>query len=152
MLTISEGQLQQVHRILERAYPREGCGILTGRVLDGMKVVLEVREASNRRDDTQNRYLIDPKIIRDLERELRHEALDILGFFHSHPDVPAVPSDYDRDHAWPWFSYLIVSVQDGQSEDARCWVLREDRARFEEENFIVNDGTGFSPGPNGDNS
>ncbi len=149
MLNITQDQFNQVKHILERAYPTEGCGILTGRVLDGRKVVLEVRAASNQRDDTQNRYLIDPDLIRDLEKELRLESLDILGFFHSHPDVAPVPSDYDRVHAWPWFSYLIVCVQEGQSEEARSWVLNEDRSRFGEETLIITDGASLAPGSNG---
>ncbi len=149
MLNISQDQFEQVKRILERAYPMEGCGILTGRVLDGRKVVLEIRAATNQRVDTQDRYLIDPALIRDLEKELRLESLDMLGFFHSHPDVAAVPSDYDRVHAWPWFSYLIVSVQEGQSEEARSWVLSDDRSSFGEEAVIITDGSSLDPGSNG---
>ena len=152
MLNISEDQFEQVTRVLERAYPREGCGILTGRVLDGSKVVLQIRAADNQRDNTQNRYLIDPKVIRDLEKELRLESHDILGFFHSHPDVAAVPSDYDRNHAWPWFSYLIVSVQGGQSEEARSWVLQEDRLGFDEERLVITHSDSLAPGSNGDYS
>ena len=152
MLNISEDQFDQVTRILERAYPQEGCGVLTGSVLDGRKVVLQIRAADNQRDDTQNRYLIDPDVIRDLEKELRLESQDILGFFHSHPDVPAVPSDYDRNHAWPWFSYLIVSVQEGQSEEARSWVLQEDRSGFDEERLVITDADSLAPGSNGDYS
>ena len=149
MLNISQDQFEQVKRILEQAYPMEGCGILTGRVLAGRKVVLEIRAAANQREDTQNRYLIDPALIRDLEKELRLESLDILGFFHSHPDVAAVPSDYDRVHAWPWFSYLIVSVQEGQSEEARSWVLNDDRSSFGEEALIITDDASLGPGSNG---
>ena len=152
MLNISEDQFDQVTRILERAYPREGCGVLTGRVLDGRKIVLQIRAADNQRDDTQNRYLIDPEVIRDLEKELRLESQDILGFFHSHPDVEPVPSDYDRSHAWPWFSYLIVSVQGGQSEEARSWVLQEDRSGFDEERLVITDSDSLAPGSNGDYS
>ncbi len=150
MLNISKDQFNQVKRILESTYPREGCGVLTGRVLDGSKIVLQIRAADNQRDDTQNRYLIDPEVIRDLEKELRLESQDILGFFHSHPDVAAVPSDYDRNHAWPWFSYLIVSVQGGQSEEARSWVLHEDRSGFDEERLVITDSDSLAPGPNGD--
>ena len=152
MLNISEDQFDQVKCILERAYPREGCGVLTGRTLDGSKIVLQIRAADNQRDDTRNRYLIDPEVIRDLEKELRLESQDILGFFHSHPDVAAVPSDYDRSHAWPWFSYLIVSVQEGQSEEARCWVLNDDRSGFGEEKLVITDTDSLAPGPNGDYS
>ena len=150
MLNISEDQFDQVKRILERAYPREGCGVLTGRVLDGRKIVLQIRAADNQRDDTRNRYLIDPDVIRDLEKKLRLESQDVLGFFHSHPDVAAVPSDYDRNHAWPWFSYLIVSVQEGESEEARSWVLKEDRSGFGEERLVITPTDSLAPGPNGD--
>ncbi len=152
MLNISEDQFDQVKRILERAYPQEGCGVLTGRVLDGRKIVLQIRAADNQRDDTRNRYLIDPEFIRELEKELRLESQDVLGFFHSHPDVAAVPSDYDRDHAWPWLSYLIVSVKEGESEEARSWVLKEDRSGFGEERLVITDTESLAPGPNGDRS
>ena len=150
MLNIAEDQLDQIRQILERAYPREGCGVLTGRVLDGRKVVLQIRAADNQRDDTSNRYLIDPEMIRNLEKELRLESQDILGFFHSHPDVAAIPSDYDRSHAWPWFSYLIVSVKGGRCEEARSWVLSEDRSEFGEERLIITDTDSLAPGSNGD--
>ena len=83
---------------------------------------------------------------------MRLESQDVLGFFHSHPDVAAVPSDYDRNHAWPWFSYLIVSVQEGESEEARSWVLREDRSGFGEERLVITDTDSLAPGPNGDHS
>ena len=139
MLRISTVQFEEVKNILENAYPMEGCGILTGKVLEDRKIVLEIRRATNKREDTQKRYLIDPTVIRDLEKELRLISLDILGFFHSHPDVEAVPSDYDCVHAWPWFSYLIVSVQKGKSEEARSWVLDEDRSSFLEELLVITD-------------
>jgi proteasome lid subunit RPN8/RPN11 len=68
-----------------------------------------------------------------VEKEARTRGLDVMGYYHSHPDHPAMPSNYDRDHAWPWYSYVIVSVQKGLAAEVNSWVLAEDRTRFERE-------------------
>ncbi len=140
MLSISIDQFDQIKQILESAYPSEGCGILTGQDRNGTKVVEEIQGVVNERSETRNRYLIDPKVILDLEKELRGTPSTILGFFHSHPDVDPVPSDYDRDYAWPWLSYLILKVQEGTAEEARSWILQNDRSGFDEEQIVVEGG------------
>ena len=140
MLSLTVDQFEQIKQILEAAYPAEGCGILTGQSGNGTKSVEEIRGVSNQRSETRNRYLIDPQVILRLEKELRAKPSTILGFFHSHPDVAPVPSDYDRDYAWPWLSYLIVGVNQGQVQEARCWVLRNDRSTFDEEQLVVTGG------------
>jgi proteasome lid subunit RPN8/RPN11 len=103
--------------------------------MDGdVKVVQEVRRAPNAREDSpQNRYLIPPEAFRQVDREARQAGLDILGFYHSHPDVPARPSQFDRDNAWPWYSYLIVSVRAGAAAELNGWVVEEDESPFEVE-------------------
>ena len=113
---------------------------MTGQSRNGAKVVEEIQGVVNERSGTHNRYLIDPKVILNLERELRGTPSTILGFFHSHPDVAPVPSDYDRDYAWPWLSYLILKVDEGKAEEARSWVLQNDRSGFDEEQFVVRGG------------
>lgn len=134
MLRLSPEQLEQIQRIAEQAYPHECCGILVGRASEDNRTVGRLVAAENRRTDSPaNRYLIDPELIRDMEKQLRSSGEEIVGFFHSHPDVPARPSSYDRDHAWPWYSYLIVSVKGGKAGEAASWRLREDRSGFEGE-------------------
>lgn len=125
---------EQVHAHLVRAYPEEGCGVLVGRDEGTWRVVERVVVFENQRTDSRrNRYLITPEQLLVVEREARQEGLDVVGFFHSHPDHPAFPSAFDLEHAWPYYSYLIVSVADGRVGEARAWRLAADRARFEPE-------------------
>ncbi|MBI4446424.1 MAG: M67 family metallopeptidase [Acidobacteria bacterium] len=138
MLRLSSHQLQEICEIAERAYPHECCGILVGSRQDPAKVVERLVPAENQRKDSlANRYLIAPEFTRSIEKKLAGSGLEILGFFHSHPDVPARPSEFDRDHAWPWYSYLIVSVQKRKASETYCWQLKEDRSAFESEQMEV---------------
>ncbi len=117
----------------ERAYPREGCGILLGRISRDARLVVEARPARNALEQaTRDRYLIEPEEVLGAEREARSAGLAVLGFYHSHPDHPASPSEFDRQHAWPWYVYLIVPVAGGRAGQARAWLLRDDRAGFVE--------------------
>ena len=125
---------EQVHAHLCRAYPEEGCGVLVGRDEGALRIVERVVAFENQREDSRrNRYLISPEHLLVVEREAREEGLDVVGFFHSHPDHPALPSSFDLEHAWPYYSYLIVSVEGGRVVDARSWRLTQDRSRFEPE-------------------
>lgn len=134
MIEMHPEQLEGIRRIAEEAYPHECCGILVGSHLNGKTQVTEWVAAENqRRDSPANRYLISPELVRQVERRFRGTGQEIVGFFHSHPDVPARPSQYDRDHAWPWYTYLIVSVREGRSAEALAWRLKEDRSDFEPE-------------------
>lgn len=72
-----------------------------------------------------------------MEKDARARRLDVLGYYHSHPDHPARPSEYDRNHAWPWYSYVIVSVKRGEPKDTTSWVLSDDRSRFDPEPMEV---------------
>jgi proteasome lid subunit RPN8/RPN11 len=123
----------KIRGLAEGAYPSECCGFLIGRADRDERLVEEVRPAENLRTDSNTRYLISPKSFLLVEKELEEKPRDIMGFFHSHPDVAAIPSEYDRDHAWPWYSYLIVSVRKGKAAEIRCWRLKEDRSDFESE-------------------
>lgn len=131
-LVLSRARLAEVHAALERAYPEEGCGVLLGRG-DGTRQVAEVMAFENTREDSRaNRYLIAPEQVLAAERRAREQALDVVAFFHSHPDHPARPSAFDLEHAWPWYDYVIVSVARGRARATTAWRLREDRAAFEE--------------------
>ena len=90
--------------------------------------------ADNERDDSRhNRYLINPETLLAAHKQARALGLDVVGYYHSHPDHPARPSEFDREHAWPGVSYLIVSVEKGNVADIRSWRLADDREKFDEE-------------------
>lgn len=117
-----------------QAYPEEGCGVLLGREQEGVRSVEKILTIDNVREDSRhNRYLISPEQFLKAEQEARGAGLDVLGFFHSHPDHPARPSQFDLDHAWPWYSYIVVSVSGGAAVDMRSYRMQEDRSGFDEE-------------------
>lgn len=133
-LEITPGHLQTITRHGEASYPEECCGFLIGRSDGEATVVERVVSAGNERQESRhNRYLISPETVLAANKEARALGLDIVGYYHSHPDHPARPSEFDRDHAWPGLSYLIISVQGGKLADTRSWRLSDDRERFEEE-------------------
>jgi proteasome lid subunit RPN8/RPN11 len=134
-LVIPENLLQQVSAHLEGAYPEEGAGFLLGK--DG--VVQEVFPLPNVREEgaRHNRYLISPEDYLKAERRAAEQGLDLLGVFHSHPDCPNLPSDYDREWAQPFFSYLITRVDQGKAVSHRSWRLAEDRSRYDEEELQI---------------
>ncbi len=98
------------------------------------ETVTQLIPAENQRTDSPaNRYLITPDLLNELEKKLKGTDRAIVGFFHSHPDVPAQPSTYDQDHAWPWYSYVIVSVNKGEAGEIHNWKLKDDRSAFDAE-------------------
>ncbi|MGA2603355.1 MAG: M67 family metallopeptidase [Verrucomicrobiia bacterium] len=129
-MKLSQQLLHQIHRQLESGYPNEACGVMLGK--NG--VVTEIVSADNERTDSaRNRYLIDPLAYMKIERGADQRGLEVLGIYHSHPDVAARPSQFDLDHAWPNFSYLIVSVVKGKAVESNSWRLRDDRSAFDRE-------------------
>jgi proteasome lid subunit RPN8/RPN11 len=133
-LLITPADLQTIHRHAEASYPEECCGFLIGRAADDSTAVERVLPAGNQREDSRyNRYLIEPETVLAAHKEARGLGLDVVGYYHSHPDHPSRPSDFDRDHAWPGLSYLIVSVRKGAVADERSWRLADERDRFDEE-------------------
>jgi proteasome lid subunit RPN8/RPN11 len=125
----------------ERDYPFECCGLLLGKFENGgPKIVAETYPISNAREEEakRNRFLIRPDELMRGEKYAREKGFDVVGFYHSHPDDRAVPSKYDLDHAWPTYSYIVVSVQKGQAVDLRSWEMEPDRSRFNEEE--INEG------------
>jgi proteasome lid subunit RPN8/RPN11 len=115
-------------------FPHECCGAMLGR--DGL-----VREAfalpNTTEEGPRRRFLVRPDDYRVAEKRARDAGLDLLGFYHSHPDHPAQPSQYDLDHAWPSFAYVIVSVMGGEDKQLTSWRLKDDRSAFEEENVQI---------------
>lgn len=115
-------------------YPHECCGALLGRDGDKSREVLDLLPLANRRDDSpRNRFEVTADDVRLAEKTAREKRIDLLGWYHSHPDSPARPSEFDREHAWPWYSYIIVSVQKGEPRDTTSWRLHDDRATYDPE-------------------
>src|SRR5258707_8557040 len=99
---------------------------------------MEIARMENKRDDSaHNRYLIDPLAYSQIERAADKRAMQVIGIYHSHPDVPARPSQFDLDHAWPNLSYLIISVCKGKAVETFSWQLREDRSQFDQESVDI---------------
>ena len=124
----------------ERDYPYECCGLLLGRFNeDDTKTVTETYPISNAREEEakHNRFLIRPEELMRGERAAKTKNLEVVGFYHSHPDHPAVPSQYDLDHAWPVYSYIVVSVITGKTRELRSWEMESDRSHFRAEEVIV---------------
>ncbi|MDQ6651348.1 MAG: M67 family metallopeptidase [Acidobacteriota bacterium] len=123
----------------ERDYPHECCGLLLGRFsADGAKFVVETYPISNAREEDakRNRFLIRPQELMRGERYAETKSWEVIGFYHSHPDHPAVPSQYDLDHAWPIYSYIVISVSGRVARDLRSWEMEPDRSRFSEEGVL----------------
>jgi len=139
---------------LGRAHPEEGCGLLLGREHDGVRQVREVVALDNDRPDSRrDRYAIAPERFLEAEKRAREAGLEVLGFFHSHPDRPAEPSRFDLENAWPYYSYLIASVARGRVVEMRCWRLAGDGSRFDPERLILEPELGGddpAPGREGD--
>ena len=114
------------------AYPNECCGILIGRDLDGRRVVDRLEPGKNVyvAEEQYHRFSIDPRAQMKAERAAEAAGKVVLGFYHSHPDHPARPSEYDREHAWPFYSYVIVSVANGKAAEMTSWVLDEHTGQF----------------------
>jgi len=140
-------------KILEHGvetYPHECCGALLGKDQDSAtgpdadalgvrnsREVFSLFPLVNRRDDLpRNRFSVTADDVREAEKAAKAQGLDVIGWYHSHPDHPARPSDYDRDHAWPWYSYIIVSVHTGVPLDMTSWRLKDDRTGFLEEKIL----------------
>jgi len=133
-LQLSQAGESQIRRLAAEAYPHECCGFLIGEEKDGVRWVDSVVAALNQNSTSpHNRFLITPEALRIMEQKLDGMPSQLIGFFHSHPDSPARPSTFDLDHAWPWYSYVIVSASSAQTGDLKCWRLTDDRSRFQEE-------------------
>lgn len=133
--------LSQIHHLLEEAYSDEGAGLLLGIIEGKEKRVKTLFPLPNVREDgaRHNRFLITAEDFYKGEQAAGRLGLDVIGVYHSHPDSPNRPSEYDRVWALPWFSYIITRVQKGQAISSRSWLLSEDRLRFLEEELVIGD-------------
>ena len=144
-LRVSASDLLTIYAHGRDTYPEECCGVMIGRQPENASdpvVICEVVSADNEREDESrhNRFLISPKALLAAQRSARERGMDILGYYHSHPDHPARPSEFDREHAWPGTSYMIIAVEKGRVVDARSWRLADNRSRFDEEDLVGGNG------------
>jgi proteasome lid subunit RPN8/RPN11 len=137
-IVIGPEERAEMERAARHAYPEECCGILLGTAAGGRRTVTAVRPIRNaRRDAARNRYLITGSEMLEAEKEARRSGTSIVGYFHSHPDVPPIPSITDlKDATWPNTSYVILSVREGSVDEMRSWTLAEDRERMNEEPIL----------------
>ena len=136
-LKIGAGDVDLIHEHATEAYPEECAGALVGIDSGGVRVVVEVWRAENTHEEERSRrFLIEPLAVKKFEEQAEEKDMGLLGFYHSHPDHPAEPSEYDREHAWPGYSYVIASVSGENVEDMRSWTLRGDRSGYDEEPIV----------------
>ncbi|MEC4803258.1 MAG: M67 family metallopeptidase [Jaaginema sp. PMC 1079.18] len=152
-ITLTSQQLQIIKTGVEKSYPQEGCGLLLGHLVEGNKIVIKAIATENSWDATaasnfaevtgkpqrevtrRTNFSIAPEVMLRVQKQARDEKLEIVGIYHSHPDGQAIPSEFDRAIAWPIYSYLIVSVQNGKSTEVLSWVLDEER-QFQPETLL----------------
>ena len=134
-LNISNDIIDGINKHVEAAYPEEGAGFLIGDEGE----VKEILALSNAREDEarHNRFLITPEDYLKAELKADSLGLSLIGVFHSHPDCPNIPSEYDREWAQPFFSYIITRVDEGKAVNSRSWRLVEDRSKYEEEEIKI---------------
>ena len=136
-LKIGSGDVGHIHDHAREGYPEEVAGALVGMNIEGMKIVVDVWRAENTHEEERSRrFLIEPLKIKEFEKRAEGRDMDVLGFYHTHPDHPAEPSEYDREHAWPGYSYVIASVGSDNVEDMRSWTLKSDRSGYDEEPIV----------------
>jgi proteasome lid subunit RPN8/RPN11 len=140
MLTLCNKWKDIIRAEAEAAYPDECCGVLIGR-LDDAKTVDGVIPIHNAREKSEqfHRFTIESEDLLRAEHIAQSQKCDVLGFYHSHPDHPAFPSDYDREHALPFYSYVIAAVEKGSAKDVTSWELKADRSAFTQEDFEITD-------------
>ena len=119
----------EIRRHGEETYPHECCGALVG---TGNRVTATVALPNTTEEGPRRRFMVRPSDYRVAEQKASELGAELLGFYHSHPDHPAKPSQYDLDHAWPTFAYVIVAVAAGASQAMTVWFLKDDRSIFEE--------------------
>jgi proteasome lid subunit RPN8/RPN11 len=160
VIKLNSHHLLKIQTYAERIYPEECCGLLLGQRCGDVKSLIEVLPTENSWDDEvadafqaiegsaqlesskRSRFSIAPVVMLKAQKDARDRNLDIIGIFHSHPDHPAVPSEFDRAIAWQQYSYIIVSVQQGKACDLKSWSL-DDNHQFQPEDILT-----VSPQPN----
>lgn len=133
-ITLTSTLQAHIFEQMEAAYPNEGGGFLMGETNGDAVTIQAITQIENVFEEAEqyHRYAMTPQDWMRLEDEADAKGLMLVGYYHSHPNAPAIPSEYDRDHALPNFVYVITSVRDGKAAEMRVWRLRQDRAAFDE--------------------
>jgi proteasome lid subunit RPN8/RPN11 len=139
-LSVTSEVAEKIRQHGIETYPHECCGALLGRDAagsagtSGVREIVDLFPLINRREDSpRNRFSVEPLDVIEADRAAQARGLDVIGWYHSHPDHPAKPSEFDREHAWPWYSYIIVSVNQRVPQEMTSWRLDEDRAAYTQE-------------------
>jgi proteasome lid subunit RPN8/RPN11 len=138
MIRLSKKIVDEIEYHGEQTYPEECCGMLLGfsdHDIHSIESVIPIDNSQG--DNRKRRFLITPEQYRQAEQLADKWKMELLGFYHSHPDHPAAPSAFDTDHALPWFSYIIVSVGHGKAAAMTAWLLNEERTQFKERKIMV---------------
>ena len=142
--TLATGVATAIRRHGEETFPHECCGALIGK--DDV-VMHAVALPNTTEEGPRRRFLVRPSDYRMAEQRASALSGELLGFYHSHPDHPARPSQFDLDHAWPNFAYVIVSVMSGASARMTVWYLKEDRSAFDEGTLNGDENPDSNPAP-----
>jgi proteasome lid subunit RPN8/RPN11 len=138
MLIINQKILDDISRHAMEAYPKECCGILVGADSGEDRSISEAHRAKNLREEQHDRYLIDERKLIEVIKSVRGTGKDVVGFYHSHPDYPSTPSQYDADNvAWPGYSYVIVSVKKEGVASVQAWIMPEEDGAFVEQQMSI---------------
>lgn len=132
-ITLSTHLQGQIFEHLRSTYPNEGGGFLFGTTTPAGIQIAEINPVTNvfAAEEQHHRYAMTPQDWAHQEDAAEADGLTLVGYYHSHPDSPAIPSVFDRDHALPNFVYIITQVQDGEAVDMRVWRLKDDRSDFD---------------------
>jgi proteasome lid subunit RPN8/RPN11 len=130
VIFMKHGQLQFIFNHARSTYPEECCGFLLGPHSDSRRIERALSAQNTNRISPRSRFDIDPLEVIRAEEEAERSRMELMGLYHSHPDAPAQPSQIDLENAWPWFTYLVVSVQNGDPKDVAAWLLSPDRSGF----------------------
>ena len=141
LLLLTEETMSEMHFHASATYPEECCGLLVGVFEDNQRTkrVEEAMRMENvfQKEERYHRYSIDPKEFLAVESAAESKALDVVGIYHSHPNAPAKPSQFDTARAWPSLSYVVMEVRDSKPLETRSWILKEDRSEFVPEDMSV---------------
>lgn len=135
MITLTDKLLGQIYQHVRQSYPHECCGILAGKNSPDKEIVSVYPVDNLNQERAHDRYEIDPKQFHKVDTQIRAQGLSVLGIYHSHPDHPAEPSEFDTQRAWEGYSYVIVAVSGGKTVLAKSWTLNK-HGRFEEEQIV----------------
>ena len=137
VLVIPADQLQYAISHARSAYPEECCGFLIGLNAEERRVNRTYAARNVAAPPKHRRYNIDPLELVRADEDARRSNLDLIGVYHSHPDAPVQPSQLDLEHAWPNFTYLVLSLQNGEPRDCAAWILIPDGTAFARDEILI---------------